>query len=562
MKMNIEFMDEKSHFRSKIEDDIEKEVYEIIKGGIEYFEQQEQGNVSIEAFEQTSKWRNILLDWYSFREGAKILEVGAGVGALTGLLSDNAEQLTSLEKKTSRCEILKERYQNRKNLNIQNVNFFEYSPEEKYDYIVFHEIFGYIKKYCKEAMPYITVLKKLKGLLKKNGVLLLMAENRLGLKYFSGSIEEYSCRLFGGLNNFDGFDFIKTLTKSEYINLINTVGFQRYRFYYPFPDCVFPTEIFTNDILCDIYYGGLINETNSERLEFFNEQRMFRTLQKEGIVTKFANSFLIEISNKEIFDNFLYSYADDKADFGEHRTIICHNAKKEKFAARYCEGKMNNRILIEGYQRLDQLILKKLDLIDSDTVEREKVIESIYYCFSKQIKSLCEDTLQEDRGDKLEFEKIFGENLQANESTKLVDKFISVKDIYVGEKNEVVSYMPIGTDIPIEFAIWKFIEDWYVEFIFGNYDYEKYVDLNTLFIRCNININEVVTYRRWIRFYNKTNQCLRKYYKGKYKCNYIYTADICENGTPIISLDNDDNKKDISKLQILEEKRLLDLLRK
>lgn len=562
MKMNIEFMDEKSCFHAKVEDDLEKEIYEIIKGGTEYFEQQEKKDISIEAFEQTSIWRSALLDWYPFKKNSKILEIGAGVGALTGVLANNAEQLVSIEKKASRCDIIKERYQSRTNVVVHNINFFYYQENEKYDYIVFHEIFGYIKKYCNESKPYIAVLKKLKNLLKKNGVLLIATENRLGLKYFSGSIEDYSCRLFGGLNNFDGFDLIKTFTKSEYIDLLNQVGYEKFRFYYPFPDCTFPTEVFTDDILNDIYYGGSINETNSEKLELFNEQRMFRDLQNEGIVTKFANAFLIEISDAPINDNFLYSYLDDKADFGKHHTIIYHDTTEGKILESYQDGKLCKKNLVSKQQRLDQFIIQKLNLIDNDLGDKKQIVQSIYDCFVEQVDLLRKVTLSNTNFDKDKFIKLFGEEIELSKNTVLIDRFILVKDIYIGESNKIVSDIPIGANIPIGFAEWNLIENWYFEYIFGNSNYEKLIDVNVLYEKCNITPDEVIDYRRWMGYYNQKNQCLNKYFKDKYKCNYIYTADICEKGTPIRSLDNNDNEKDINKLKVLEEKKLLDLLRK
>jgi len=44
-----------------------------------------------------SKIRENLLDWYPFKENSSLLEVGAGCGALTGLLSKKVSSVTCIE---------------------------------------------------------------------------------------------------------------------------------------------------------------------------------------------------------------------------------------------------------------------------------------------------------------------------------------------------------------------------------------------------------------------------------------------------------------------------------
>ena len=44
-----------------------------------------------------SSVRRNILNWYPFKEHASVLEVGAGMGSITGLLCDAAEFVTSIE---------------------------------------------------------------------------------------------------------------------------------------------------------------------------------------------------------------------------------------------------------------------------------------------------------------------------------------------------------------------------------------------------------------------------------------------------------------------------------
>ena len=65
-----------------------------------------------------SSVRRNLLNWYSFREHASVLEIGAGMGALTGLLCDQCEQVTAVEMNELRAEVIRARYPSRKNLKV------------------------------------------------------------------------------------------------------------------------------------------------------------------------------------------------------------------------------------------------------------------------------------------------------------------------------------------------------------------------------------------------------------------------------------------------------------
>ena len=44
-----------------------------------------------------SEIRENILEWYSFTDHAKTLEIGSGCGALTGLLSNKSEKVTCIE---------------------------------------------------------------------------------------------------------------------------------------------------------------------------------------------------------------------------------------------------------------------------------------------------------------------------------------------------------------------------------------------------------------------------------------------------------------------------------
>ena len=61
-----------------------------------------------------------------------IIEVGPGLGALTGLLAKSCRSLTAVEIDSGLCRYLAERYVLDKNVKIEHADFLKYSPEDIY----------------------------------------------------------------------------------------------------------------------------------------------------------------------------------------------------------------------------------------------------------------------------------------------------------------------------------------------------------------------------------------------------------------------------------------------
>lgn len=289
--LNIEFIDDNMCFKSKVEDDLEQAVSEALNNKIAE-------NVPNDVFSHISDLRHNILKWYPFKKECSILEIGAGMGAITGLFCSVAKKVVAVEKKQSRAEIIKTRFISCTHLTVINDNIFNVELDFKFDYVIIGDTFVYAKKYLKAENAQQTLIEKAKEFLKEDGTILLATENKLGLKYFSGAVENYSHRFFSGLNDFNDYNIIRTFTKSEILNISKACGLKHIKFYYPYPDNIFTLEIYTDDCINTREFGAALpdKDLETERFHFFNEQRMFSILQKENVVTTFANSFLVEMS--------------------------------------------------------------------------------------------------------------------------------------------------------------------------------------------------------------------------------------------------------------------------
>ncbi len=241
-----------------------------------------------------SRERENILCWYPFDQGAHILEVGAGCGALSGALCRNEVQVTSVDLSLKRSRINYERNQQYENLQIYVGNLNDMVFAEQFDYIILNGVLEYALSFTEGSHPYETFLENQLKYLKKDGKLLLAIENRLGLKYFAGAPEDHTDAVGLGLNRYRGNRSVRTFSKTELTSLLKACGLEHIRFYYPYPDYKFPNEIFTDETLQKNGYGRDYYNYLEGRLELFSESMVAQDLAREDIAGTLANSFLVE----------------------------------------------------------------------------------------------------------------------------------------------------------------------------------------------------------------------------------------------------------------------------
>ncbi|MBQ8212839.1 MAG: glycosyltransferase, partial [Clostridia bacterium] len=238
--------------------------------------------------------RRNLLDWYPFKEDCEILEVGAGMGSLTGLLCEKARRVTSVEMSDARAQVIRERNKNRNNLTICCSDILSFDSGIQYDYVVMVGVLEYAAIFSNSETPFTDFLAKLKSLLKPDGVLLFAIENQFGLKYWLGASEEHLQKPFVGIQGYPEPKTAKTFSKAALEQMCRQIGWET-RFYYLAPDYKFPTAIFTDESLPTYHdlrnpkYAYSINSCLTA-----NERELYRDIVQNGVFPFFANAYLIE----------------------------------------------------------------------------------------------------------------------------------------------------------------------------------------------------------------------------------------------------------------------------
>ena len=300
MKINYDFYTGKDTY---CDGDTEKDVIKFLE---EYGEENYQ-----EIFKKDIRWpifyhitpiRKNIVNWYPFKENSEILEIGAGMGAITGALCDKAKKVTSIELSKQRATAIEKRCKNKENLELIVGNFNDIKLNKKYDYITLIGVLEYAPLYTNAENPFHNFLKQIKKLLKEDGKLLIAIENQYGIKYFAGSPEDHTGKKYDGITGYENKKGIRTFGKEELTKKLNKAGFANTKYYYPMPDYKLPNIIFSDEYEPNEEtlkkYTPYLSEENSG-VEF-DEKEAIKDIVKNKKFDFFANSYFIEASAKEI----------------------------------------------------------------------------------------------------------------------------------------------------------------------------------------------------------------------------------------------------------------------
>ncbi len=239
------------------------------------------------AMYQLEESRGNVIEWLDFPKNAKVLELGAGCGAITSVLLNKGLRVTCQEETIDYSRMNAYRHQQTDKLEIYAMPFAQCESRLDTDYDVVILI-GILEDTQADRM-----LKQLQAHLAPDGRLVIAVENQFGLKYWAGSKEAHTHQYFAGLENTAGAQGRYYFTKRRLEELLVQAGCGTPRFYYPYPDHRFALDIYSDEYLPK--KGSLnYNITNYEddRLVLFDEQKVYDSIIEEGLYPLFANSYL------------------------------------------------------------------------------------------------------------------------------------------------------------------------------------------------------------------------------------------------------------------------------
>lgn len=468
--------------------DIENTMLEMAKEGVT-LQQVDDDQLSFPILYHFSDVRKNILCWYPFKKTDAVLEIGSGCGAITGLLCEKAGRVTSVELSKRRAEINFNRNHDKDNLTIMVGNFNDMIFQEKFDYVIVNGVLEYAISFTEGDTPYKTFLEKMCSYLKDDGKIIVAIENKLGLKYFSGAPEDHTDLHFFGINGYPQNKSVRTFSKTELTSLLRKGGFPFAKYYYPYPDYKFPTEIYSDDYMDHNMFEKAYPEYKNNILDLFDEQAGGEALLKEKILDRFANSFLVVAGKKELEfeENVLYvkmnrqrkeqyqimtkimeqdgrKYVVKEAmteeavpflkDFSQ-RGEISHNNKYVNLQSEYKDGSVSYRYL---YGRSMEYRIREC-MKEQNAEKIEKILDDFYDNYFAEKKEV-----EMYQGE--EFCQVFG-NYPGKSYYECVSPanvdVICTNIIQEGKKDLIIDYEWIfDFPVPVAFIMWRMLHELYI----------------------------------------------------------------------------------------------------
>ena len=239
--------------------------------------------------------------------GKRVLEIGAGCGAITRYLGESGAEVLALEGSPRRARICRKRTAGLDAVQVVCERFADFSVEARFDVVTLIGVLEYAAIYGAAEQPHLDMLRQVKRFLKPGGVLLIAIENQLGLKYFAGALEDHLGEPFYGIEAHYGPQQAKTFGRKELQALIRTAGFEHQVVMAPFPDYKLPSVVVTEAGFDDSRFNAaaLISPTEtsdeqSPELPILSQFRAWPVVLNNGLGMELANSFLLAVSDQPV----------------------------------------------------------------------------------------------------------------------------------------------------------------------------------------------------------------------------------------------------------------------
>lgn len=341
------------------------------------------------------KYRTNVFEWYPFKMNSSLLYIGDS-------------------------PILIDFFEGKFDLTVSEISEIDSIKNTLFNYVVIDGVFDVLDK-KKES------LSKVLSMMYPMGEIIILANNRLALRYFAGVKEFESDDFFGHLKRTN-----LLYSKHQWEILFKDLSLN-YKFYYPYPDYLLTTQV-----LSDAWLTSNINlqfeDYHSFRYELFNENEALQSLIDSGDFSVFSNSFMIVISNKQ--SDIVYSKISTER---KDEFKICTNIVKK----------------IEGY------IVEKVALTEKG-IQHFNEINEFYKNSQKQNEKWFKYCPVRRIDNKLIFDFIDGQNLES-----LVDLYVKNNDF-----DKVFKTMDLLYEIISDGVIEGFNVNEEFLNVFGNHDFE------------------------------------------------------------------------------------------
>jgi len=250
----------------------------------------------------SSQRANVLRPFEHLLKG-KVLEIGAGCGAISRYLGEAGGQILSLEGSPRRATIAASRTRDLDNVTVLAERFDDFQTDERFDAITLIGVLEYASMFSTGENPALSMLERIRGLLNPGGRLFVAIENQLGLKYFAGAPEDHLGLAMYGIEGRYRKGQPQTHGRKVLSELMRQAGFPNVEFLAPFPDYKLPRSIVTEhgcnaaDFDAAAFAWQTVqSDPQLPRSLHFSLSRSWPTIFANGLGMDLANSFIVVAS--------------------------------------------------------------------------------------------------------------------------------------------------------------------------------------------------------------------------------------------------------------------------
>lgn len=253
---------------------------------------------------------NLLRPFEEQLQGMRILEIGAGCGAITRYLGEVGGKVLAVEGSLRRAAIAAKRCQDLGNVTVVAEAAHELPIGQKFDVVTLIGVLEYARKFFpgNGKDPVDEMLKYIAGFLKPGGKVFLAIENQLGLKYFAGFPEDHLGQAMVGVEDRYGNSGPVTFGRKELERRLRGAGLSVYQWWYPFPDykltkCMVSEQgtYYSEDMdLSPILRQACSDDYQYPSMLTFSPEKALLPIVRNGMLKDMANSFLLVASNVDV----------------------------------------------------------------------------------------------------------------------------------------------------------------------------------------------------------------------------------------------------------------------
>jgi len=233
---------------------------------------------------------------------ARVLEIGAGCGAITRYLGEHAAVVDALEPTFARARVAAARTADLPNVHVFCGEVCDIPDVAAYDVVVVVGVLEYVGGGQVDPAAYLEFLGTLRNALVDGGVLLLAIENALGAKYFAGAREDHSGVVFESVQGYPAPCPARTFSRRQLTDLVTRAGFPQVQVLGAFPDykvtrAVFDDALFARAEQLAVDVPSFPSPDWGEaRPALLDEALVWRQLVAAGLGEHTSNSFLVVAS--------------------------------------------------------------------------------------------------------------------------------------------------------------------------------------------------------------------------------------------------------------------------